>query len=91
MNTGVGYGRRGYSWGKSVANFKKSGRFKFVKDGSGHRAGEAWGDDKDIDPNSLQRRYSKNSPSFDEGVLLSKLKRKMMDKMSHSFVYLGGK
>ena len=36
--------------------------------GSGHRAGENWGEQKGIDPNSRIKRYSKNSPSFDEGV-----------------------
>lgn len=36
--------------------------------GSGHAAGESWGDRKEIDPSSKVRKYSKNSPSFDEGV-----------------------
>ncbi len=49
--------------------------------GSGHRAGEAWGDAKDIDPNSQIRKYSKNSPSFDEGVKLSKAKRKALESL----------
>lgn len=36
--------------------------------GSGHQAGEGWGEKKKIDPNSPIRKYSKNSPSFDQGV-----------------------
>ena len=36
--------------------------------GSGHRAGEGWGEAKQIDPESAERKYSKNSPSFDQGV-----------------------
>lgn len=75
-NRGVGYNRKGYKWGKSVKRFKKTGFFRTVKNGSGHDAGYNWGIDKDIDPNSMQRRYSKNSPSFDEGVYQSKQARK---------------
>jgi len=36
--------------------------------GSGHRAGQKWGEAKGIDPTSRVIKYSKNSPSFDEGV-----------------------
>lgn len=38
--------------------------------GSGHQAGEGWGEAKQIDPNSPTRVYSKRgrSPSFDQGV-----------------------
>ncbi len=36
--------------------------------GSGHQAGERWGSQKEIDPTSETKKYSKNSPSFDEGV-----------------------
>ena len=38
--------------------------------GSGHRAGEGWGEKKQIDPNSPTRVYSRKvcSPSFDQGV-----------------------
>lgn len=83
----VGYQRRDsithrkYNWNKSIKRFKKTGTFNYVKDGSGHRAGEAWGDQKGIDPQSRQQRYGKNSPSFDEGVYLSKKKRAIADKM----------
>lgn len=86
---GVGYQRRGYNWGKSIKGYKKTGKFRYVKSGEGHRAGENWGDAKDIDPTSMQRRYSKNSPSFDEGVYSSKQKRKFAEGMTHSFVNLG--
>jgi len=36
--------------------------------GSGHAAGQQWAERKGIDPSSTVKRYSKNSPSFDEGV-----------------------
>lgn len=38
--------------------------------GSGHQAGEGWGESKKIDPESKERVYSKKgrSPSFDQGV-----------------------
>lgn len=72
---------RKYNWKASVNRFKRVGKFTYRKDGSGHRAGEKWGDQKEIDPNSTVRKYSKNSPSFDEGVYLSKAKRKALDTM----------
>ena len=84
---GVGYQRRGaishrkYNWNRSIRRFKRTGKFRTVAGGSGHAAGEAWADKKQIDPYSRQRKYSKNSPSFDEGVYLSKQKRKMAAKM----------
>jgi hypothetical protein len=56
-----------------------------VKDGSGHRAGEKWGLEKEIDPDSTVRRYGKNSPSFDEGVYQYKQSAKakaLIEKMS---------
>lgn len=75
-NRGVGYNRKGYKWGKSIARYKKTGFFRTVRGGSGHEAGAKWGDAKQIDPDSQVRRYSKNSPSFDEGVKLSKDSRR---------------
>lgn len=72
----VGYKRKGYKWGKSIQNYKKTGFFKTVQSGSGHDAGYQWGEKKEIDPESRTRRYSKNSPSFDEGVWQSKQNRK---------------
>jgi hypothetical protein len=44
--------------------------------GSGHRAGEGWGESKKIDPDSPERVYSKKgrSPSFDQGVRNYKVK-----------------
>ena len=89
-NRGVGYNRRGYKWSKSIKKYKQTGKFRYVKSGEGHRAGENWGDAKDIDPTSAQRRYSKNSPSFDEGVYLSKKKRALAEGMTKSYYNLGG-
>lgn len=43
-------------------------RGKGLSIGSGHRAGEKWAASKGIDPDSDETQYSKNSPSFDEGV-----------------------
>jgi len=85
----VGYNRKNYSYSKSIARFKRTGKFKYVKSGEGHRAGENWGDDKGIDPSSQVRRYSKNSPSFDEGVYKSKQKRKLSEGKAKSYFDLG--
>ncbi len=63
---------RRYSFKTSVNRFKKQGKFTYrgkgVLRGSGHAAGRKWGESKGIDPDSMVRKYSKNSPSFDEGV-----------------------
>jgi hypothetical protein len=67
---------RTYSRKTSINRFKKTGKFTYrgtrvgnkVIYGLGHAAGERWGAEKEIDPNSQVRKYSKNSPSFDEGV-----------------------
>lgn len=59
---------RPYSRKVSLKRFNKTGKFAFRRAGEGHRAGEAWGKSKGIDPESRVWRYSKNSPSFDEGV-----------------------
>lgn len=67
---------RTYSHKTSLNRFKKTGKFTYVGTkiggkviyGLGHKAGENWGASKGIDPNSQVRKYSKNSPSFDEGV-----------------------
>lgn len=75
-NRMVGYQRKGYSWSKSIKSYKKTGKFKYVAAGEGHRAGEGWGEAKKIDPESPIRRYSKNSPSFDEGVYTYKQQEK---------------
>lgn len=78
----VGYKRRDpithrrYKRSVSIKRYKKTGKFVHVAGGSGHRAGERWGDNKNIDPESRVTRYSKNSPSFDEGVYLHKQKAK---------------
>ncbi len=67
---------RKYSWKTSINRFKKTGGFTYrgtkigkkIVYGLGHDAGERWGEKKQIDPESRIRKYSKNSPSFDEGV-----------------------
>lgn len=70
------FGDRQYNRKSSLQRFRRTGQFRYVGDGSGHLAGEKWGDAKNIDPSSRSTKYSKNSPSFDEGVYLSKQKRK---------------
>ena len=69
------FGDRQYNRKSSLQRFRRTGSFRNVGDGSGHVAGEEWGDRKEIDPESRNTNYSKNSPSFDEGVYLSKKKR----------------
>lgn len=64
----VGYKAKSYSRPKAVKFYKKHGYFKARVNGEGHAAGRDWGQKKGIDPDTRQRRYSKNSPSFDEGV-----------------------
>lgn len=65
---------------KISKNFTYRGKGKLK--GSGHTAGEEWGDAKDIDPNSRVTKYSKNSPSFSEGVQLSKAKRRALESLT---------
>lgn len=72
---------RTYNFRASIERYKKTGKIYKKNGGSGHRAGEKWGDNKDIDPESNVTRYSKNSPSFDEGVYLSKKKRKAQSEL----------
>lgn len=71
---------RRYDFSKSIKRYKNTGKIYYrgvgSAKGSGHKAGEKWGEDKEIDPKSTVRRYSKNSPSFDEGVYLYKEKVK---------------
>lgn len=74
----VGYKRRDpvshrkYSFKSSIKRYEKTKKFTYrgkgSQKGSGHKAGEDWGKKKGINPNSRAHRYSKNSPSFDEGV-----------------------
>lgn len=67
---------RRYSRKASLKRFEKTGKFTYrgtkiggkVIYGLGHKAGESWGASKGIDPDSRVTKYSKNSPSFDEGV-----------------------
>lgn len=62
------FGPRKYKRKSSIQHFRRTGSFKNVGTGSGHAAGEKWGEQKQINPNSRIIKYSKNSPSFDEGV-----------------------
>lgn len=67
---------RTYSRSTALNRYKKTGSFTYrgtkvggrIIYGLGHAAGENWGAKKNIDPKSSVRKYSKNSPSFDEGV-----------------------
>jgi hypothetical protein len=75
------FGLRKYKRKSSFRQYERTGKFRNVGTGSGHKAGEEWGDRKNIDSHSRQTRYSKNSPSFDEGVFLSKARRKALEKL----------
>ena len=77
MRNKVGYNRPGYNWDKSVRQYNKTGQWNFVKHGSGHKAGEQWANARGISPSDENNRYSKNSPSFDEGVYESKMKKQL--------------
>lgn len=70
------FGLRKYNRKTSLQRFRRTGKFRYVTDGSGHEAGRKWAAEKQIDPNSRNTRYSKNSPSFDEGVFEYKQSRK---------------
>lgn len=67
---------RQYNFNASIRRYKRTGKVVNRNGGSGHQAGEKWADKKEINPDSQVTKYSKNSPSFDEGVYLSKAKRK---------------
>ncbi len=73
---------------KQLKRFKTKGIFTYrgkgALRGSGHKAGENWGDKKQIDPDSRITKYSKNSPSFDEGVLKYKMTAKQKALQSKS-------
>ena len=67
---------RRYSRATALNRAKRTGKYTYrgtkvrgkVIYGLGHKAGRNWGEDKKIDPESMVTKYSKNSPSFDEGV-----------------------
>ncbi len=69
---------RKYNFKTAINRFKKTGKFTYKgkgkAKGSGHKAGEDWGEKKGINPISPVTKYSKNSPSFDEGVYQYKTK-----------------
>lgn len=75
---------RRYSFKTSTNRYKNTGKFTYrgtkmgkkIVYGLGHKAGEEWGAKKEIDPSSQIRKYSKNSPSFDEGVYKYKESKK---------------
>lgn len=71
---------RTYSRSTSINRYKKTAKFTYrgvgKMRGSGHKAGEEWGEKKEINPNSQTTKYSKNSPSFDEGVYKYKESKK---------------
>lgn len=75
---------RKYNLKTALNRFKKTGKFTYrgtkvgnkVIFGLGHKAGENWGTSKEIDPESAVTKYSKNSPSFDEGVIKYKMEAK---------------
>lgn len=79
--TNVGYKRKGYNYHKSIKEYKRTGVFNTIDRGSGHAAGYDWAKRKGIDPSSRVQRYSKNSPSFDEGVYKYKQEAKAQSKM----------
>lgn len=84
---GVGYqsrdpiAHRKYSFKTAINRYKRSGKLTYrgkgALRGSGHRAGERWAEQKNIDHESPETKYSKNSPSFDEGVWLYKNRKKL--------------
>lgn len=75
---------RKYNRKTSLARYAKTGSFTYrgtkvgnrIIYGLGHKAGEDWASRKQIDPESRIRKYSKNSPSFDEGVWKYKMDAK---------------
>lgn len=67
---------RRYKFSTAINRLKRTKQFTFrgkgTQEGSGHLAGEKWAEDKEINPESETTKYSKNSPSFDEGVYIYK-------------------
>lgn len=74
----IGYERRDpvshrdYSRETALNRFKKTGKFAYIKNGMGHKAGFEWARKVGIDPKDKETKYSANSPSFDEGVHMYK-------------------
>lgn len=67
---------RTYNRETSVKRFHKTGEFSTRSGGGGHKAGFEWAKKHKVDPNDAETKYSKNSPSFDEGVYQYKLSAK---------------
>ena len=61
---------RRYSRATALNRAKRTGKYTYrgTKVRGKVKAGRNWGEDKKIDPESMVTKYSKNSPSFDEGV-----------------------
>lgn len=72
---------RKYNLATAMRRFQKTGKLQAVDEGQGHAAGYKWAKAKGIDPHDNETKYSKNSPSFDEGVALYKLKHRMASKL----------
>jgi len=71
---GVGYeardsiSHRKYDFGRAIRRMEKTGKVEHRNDGKGHEAGFRWAQSKKIHWSDPATKYSKNSPSFDEGV-----------------------
>jgi len=65
-----GYALRKYRKSEKQVYHKGGKVYRGKSRGSGHQAGESWGEAKQIDPEIRTRIYSKKgrSPSFDQGV-----------------------
>lgn len=85
--------KAGYDWKKARRFTTRTGLYKTKIDAMGHEAGYEWArqhkvkDEKRRGPHT--RKYSKNSPSFDEGVhaykygtLFPKSKSKALSKVA---------
>jgi len=80
---------RRYDRKTSLRRYKKTGQFTYrgtrvggkMVYGLGHKAGEQWAEQRGIDPESRVRKYSKNSPSFDEGVYKYKMQKKQEESL----------
>jgi hypothetical protein len=70
----MGYKRRDsishrpYNRETSLARFHRTGSWAHSGTGEGHKAGFNWAMAVRIEPKDRHIKYSKNSPSFDEGV-----------------------
>lgn len=63
---------RTYDRDTAVKRFDKTGGFAYKDTGLGHKLGFEWARKNKVDPHDEETKYSKNSPSFDEGVHMYK-------------------